>query len=162
MILLAPDSRAATWDYLNTATFGPDVAFINASMGAVFANYRVDPTMLGIEGFSDGATYALILGELLPEAPPHMDESALPQHWPLCIHAMWYVHGPSPRLVCLLSAGRSALCASDSTHHHQPLVAVLLPGMALAAARQLLQPAVCCAADSEAVQESPTEGCLSG
>ena len=63
MILLAPDSRAATWDYLNTSTFGPDVSFINASMGAVFANYRVDPTMLGIEGFSDGATYALILGK---------------------------------------------------------------------------------------------------
>lgn len=64
VIILAPDSRAATWDYLDTATFGPDVSFINASMGAVFANYRVDPTMLGIEGFSDGATYALILGKL--------------------------------------------------------------------------------------------------
>ena len=44
------------------------MAFINASMAAVFANYRVDPTMLGMQGFSDGATYALILGMPLPFA----------------------------------------------------------------------------------------------
>ena len=62
MLLLAPDSRLATWDYLNTSTFGPDLAYINASMAAVFGLYHVDPAQLAVEGFSDGATYALILG----------------------------------------------------------------------------------------------------
>ena len=62
MILLAPDSRLATWDYLNTSTFGPDVAFINVSLAAVFSLYRVAPSQVALEGFSDGATYSLILG----------------------------------------------------------------------------------------------------
>ena len=78
MLLLAPDSRLATWDYLNTSTFGPDVAFINASMAAVFGRYRVDPTQLAIEGFSDGATYALILGAPACVGKPGERAEALP------------------------------------------------------------------------------------
>ena len=65
IILLAPDSRAATWDDLpaGQSSFGPDVAFISAALAQTFALYNVDPTKLGIQGFSDGATYALGLGE---------------------------------------------------------------------------------------------------
>jgi len=65
IILLAPDSRGATWDDLPAAqgSFGPDVAFINAALGQTFALYNIDATKLGIQGFSDGATYALGLGE---------------------------------------------------------------------------------------------------
>ncbi|CAL5227021.1 g9914 [Coccomyxa viridis] len=64
IILLAPDSRAATWDDLPAGqnSFGPDVAFISAALAQTFALYNVDPTKLGIQGFSDGATYALGLG----------------------------------------------------------------------------------------------------
>jgi predicted esterase len=40
------------------------VAFINAALSQVFSLYRVDAASLGIQGFSDGATYALGLGEL--------------------------------------------------------------------------------------------------
>ena len=136
-ILLAPDSRAATWDYLNTATFGPDVAFINASMGAVFAKYRVDPTTLGIEGFSDGATYALILGTLLLEALPHM--SVLSPHRPLCLHTGGHVHWPSPQLICLLTFASLALPASASAQQQNLLVAVsmTMPCLAPAATDQL-------------------------
>jgi predicted esterase len=43
-------------------SFGPDVAFINAALSQIFQLYNVDATMLGIQGFSDGATYALGLG----------------------------------------------------------------------------------------------------
>lgn len=61
IILLAPDSRGATWDDLPAAqgSFGPDVAFINAALAQTFALYNVDAARLGIQGFSDGATYAL-------------------------------------------------------------------------------------------------------
>ena len=67
IILLAPDSRGATWDDLPAAqgSFGPDVAFINAALAQTFALYNVDAARLGIQGFSDGATYALGLGEAL-------------------------------------------------------------------------------------------------
>lgn len=60
-ILLAPDSRDFTWDVI-LGGFGPDVAFIDSALEAVFRSCRVDPARIAIEGFSDGASYALSLG----------------------------------------------------------------------------------------------------
>jgi phospholipase/carboxylesterase len=60
-LILAPDSRARTWDVL-TGGFGPDVAFLDAALRAVFAAAPVDPARLAISGFSDGASYALSVG----------------------------------------------------------------------------------------------------
>ena len=67
IMVLAPDSRGATWDDLPAAqgSFGPDIAFINAALAQTFALYNVDAARLGIQGFSDGATYALGLGGTL-------------------------------------------------------------------------------------------------
>jgi poly(3-hydroxybutyrate) depolymerase len=64
IIVLAPDSCGTTWDRLQGANgvFGPDIAFIGAAMTETFALYNVDPARLAIQGFSDGATYALALG----------------------------------------------------------------------------------------------------
>jgi phospholipase/carboxylesterase len=61
LILLAPDSRRATWDVIQGG-YGPDIAFIDAALAAIFARYAVDPVHLGIGGFSDGASYALSVG----------------------------------------------------------------------------------------------------
>lgn len=61
LVLLAPDSRDTTWDVI-IGRFGPDVSFIDRALGHVFDRYAVDPTRIGIEGFSDGASYALSLG----------------------------------------------------------------------------------------------------
>jgi phospholipase/carboxylesterase len=61
LLLLAPDARAVTWDILRGG-YGPDVAFIDRALTLVFARCAVDPTRVGIEGFSDGASYALTLG----------------------------------------------------------------------------------------------------
>ena len=69
-MLLAPESRGSDWDYAMTQTFGPDVDFINAALQAVFARYNVQSSSIGMQGFSDGATYALALGE--PNASAHM------------------------------------------------------------------------------------------
>jgi predicted esterase len=60
-ILVAPDSRGSTWDILRGG-YGPDVAFINRALELIFSRYAIDSNRLAIEGFSDGASYALSLG----------------------------------------------------------------------------------------------------
>ncbi|MGY4653034.1 phospholipase/carboxylesterase [Mycobacterium sp. URHB0021] len=61
LLLLAPDSRDTTWDVI-VGSFGPDVTFIDRALAHVFARYTVDPTRLGVGGFSDGGSYALSVG----------------------------------------------------------------------------------------------------
>ena len=58
LLLLAPESRGRTRD----GGYGPDVLFINRALEHVFARYAVDPSRVAVEGFSDGASYALGLG----------------------------------------------------------------------------------------------------
>jgi predicted esterase len=59
--VLAPDSRAATWDVIR-GQFDRDVDFIDQALDRVFRIVPVDPDRIWIGGFSDGATYALSLG----------------------------------------------------------------------------------------------------
>jgi phospholipase/carboxylesterase len=61
VIVLAPDSRAATWDVTHGA-FGPDVQFINRAMRSTARRYAIDFTRVALAGFSDGASYAISLG----------------------------------------------------------------------------------------------------
>lgn len=61
LVLLVPDSRGSTWDVI-TDDYGPDVAFIDRAMAEAFQQCAVDPARLAVEGFSDGASYALGLG----------------------------------------------------------------------------------------------------
>jgi phospholipase/carboxylesterase len=61
LLLLAVDSRGATWDLI-LDDYGPDVAFIDRALRQVFARHAVDPGRVAVGGFSDGASYALSLG----------------------------------------------------------------------------------------------------
>ncbi|MBW4563470.1 MAG: phospholipase [Mojavia pulchra JT2-VF2] len=61
LILLAPASRFNTWDLLY-GEYGADIAFIDRALTQTFSRYAVDPTRIGVEGFSDGASYALSVG----------------------------------------------------------------------------------------------------
>jgi len=61
LILLAPDSRGGTWDVIRGG-LGPDVAFIDQALHQTFGRYAIDPAHIAMEGFSDGASYALSLG----------------------------------------------------------------------------------------------------
>lgn len=61
IILMAVSSFGGTWDAVGRE-FGVDVATIDEALTAAFARCAVDPARVGIEGFSDGATYALALG----------------------------------------------------------------------------------------------------
>lgn len=60
VLLLVPESRGATWDVILDG-YGPDVAFLDAALRAVFQRHRVDPRRVALAGFSDGASYALSL-----------------------------------------------------------------------------------------------------
>lgn len=61
MVLLAPDSRAFTWDLI-IGGFGPDVEFLDLALAHTFERCRIDPARIALGGFSDGASYALSLG----------------------------------------------------------------------------------------------------
>jgi len=61
LILLAPDARRGTWDVIR-GRYGPDIAFIDRALAQTFGRYAVDPARRAIEGFSDGASYALSAG----------------------------------------------------------------------------------------------------
>jgi phospholipase/carboxylesterase len=60
-IVLAPESRSATWDVIRGG-YGPDVAFIEGALDKVFRLHAVDPERIAVAGFSDGASYALSIG----------------------------------------------------------------------------------------------------
>ncbi len=60
-VVLAPDARKHTWDFLS-GDFGPDVAFIDGALKQTFDRCSIDPARVAIAGFSDGASYALTLG----------------------------------------------------------------------------------------------------
>ncbi|HEY9669454.1 MAG TPA: hypothetical protein V6C91_21755 [Coleofasciculaceae cyanobacterium] len=61
LILLAPTSRSGTWDILLNR-YGPDIAFIDQALMQTFSRYAIDIRHVAIEGFSDGASYALSVG----------------------------------------------------------------------------------------------------
>lgn len=61
MILLAVASRERTWDVI-LGGFGPDVEHVDAALAEVFSTYAIDRGHLAVQGFSDGASYALSLG----------------------------------------------------------------------------------------------------
>lgn len=61
LILLAPDSRGRTWDVI-LGGYGPDIAFLDEALDLTFSRCAVDPKHIAVEGFSDGASYALSLG----------------------------------------------------------------------------------------------------
>ncbi len=61
MILLAPESRRETWDVL-FGGYGPDIAIMDVALGQTFERYAIDARHIAVEGFSDGASYALSVG----------------------------------------------------------------------------------------------------
>lgn len=61
IVLVAPKSRAHTWDVIVDG-FGRDVASIDDVLTDVFRRCAVDASRIAIGGFSDGASYALSLG----------------------------------------------------------------------------------------------------
>jgi predicted esterase len=60
-LLLAPESQSSTWDAIYRP-FGPDLETVDALLRYAFDHCAVDPSRVVLEGFSDGASYALAVG----------------------------------------------------------------------------------------------------
>ncbi|HET9596720.1 MAG TPA: phospholipase [Anaeromyxobacteraceae bacterium] len=61
VVLVAPQSRAPTWDLVLGRT-DRDAELLDAALAAAANRVAVDPAHLALGGFSDGASYALSLG----------------------------------------------------------------------------------------------------
>nr|WP_295373902.1 PHB depolymerase family esterase [uncultured Sphingosinicella sp.] len=61
-LLLAPKSRAVTWDIIAERRFGADASALDAFVARITGDYAVDPERIAVAGFSDGASYALSVG----------------------------------------------------------------------------------------------------
>jgi phospholipase/carboxylesterase len=61
IVVLAPESRGRTWDVL-LGEVGPDLAYLQRALDHVKARVRVDRRRVALAGFSDGASYALVVG----------------------------------------------------------------------------------------------------
>lgn len=62
LVVLAPESRRASWDLISDSQYGPDVTLIDEALQTVFAQHLIDSGRIALGGFSDGASYALSLG----------------------------------------------------------------------------------------------------
>jgi phospholipase/carboxylesterase len=63
LVLLAPESRdPRDWDFVFPGYYGPDVEFIDRALKQTFDRLAVDAGRVAIEGFSDGASYAVSVG----------------------------------------------------------------------------------------------------
>jgi predicted esterase len=60
-LVLSVDSVGITWDAI-TFKYLSDVLFIDRALAHAFSQLSVDPARIVVQGFSDGATYALGLG----------------------------------------------------------------------------------------------------
>ena len=61
-VVVAPDSRGATWDIIHLQQFGPDIEFIDRVLDHMVDHVDVDTDRLAVGGISDGASYALCVG----------------------------------------------------------------------------------------------------
>ena len=60
LVLVSPASEEITWSFLRGRD--KDLPVVNRALAQAFARCRVDPRLVAVGGFSDGATYALTLG----------------------------------------------------------------------------------------------------
>lgn len=65
-IVLAPEAAGGTWDGVE-GIYGPDLVTIDAALRLTFARCAIDQNRICLEGFSDGASYALGVGITNPE-----------------------------------------------------------------------------------------------
>ncbi len=62
VVVVAPDSRAQTWDVIVLGGFAADPGFVDRALGAAADRCDADFGRMAAAGISDGASYALSLG----------------------------------------------------------------------------------------------------
>lgn len=61
-LLLVPESERPTWDVIQGGEYDRDIETIDRALRITFERCAVDPAKIFLEGFSDGASYALGVG----------------------------------------------------------------------------------------------------
>lgn len=62
VVVVAPDSRNATWDIITERGYASDPAFFNLALAYTFQRCNINATRIAIAGFSDGGVEALGVG----------------------------------------------------------------------------------------------------
>ena len=62
IVVVAPDSRYTTWDFLAVNGYRPDPQFIDIALAHTFLRCNINPARIAIGGFSDGGVESLGLG----------------------------------------------------------------------------------------------------
>lgn len=62
IVVVAPDSRFASWDILAVGGYGPDPTFFNVALAHTFLRCNINPARIALGGFSDGGAEALGVG----------------------------------------------------------------------------------------------------
>lgn len=109
--LLAPGARGLTWDVMSYK-YSYDVTFIDAALAWTFAQARIDTSRIVLQGFSDGASYAITLaaanGDLFTRAvinsPGYVPRSDSPAVGKL---PYWFSHGRQDSILNIDGASRA-------------------------------------------------------
>lgn len=108
-LVLAPKSRAASWDVISRRSYGADVGALDSALREVFGTYRIDPDRIAVGGFSDGASYALSLGLINGELFRHVFAFAPGFMAPERLHGkprIFVSHGKADRVLPIDSTSR--------------------------------------------------------
>jgi phospholipase/carboxylesterase len=60
VVMVAPAAAGSTWSFIRGRD--TDLPFVDRALRRAFARCRIDPRLVAVGGFSDGASYALTLG----------------------------------------------------------------------------------------------------
>jgi phospholipase/carboxylesterase len=120
-LVLAPKSIELTWDIVR-GSCGPDLGFIDTLLAWTLQRYAVDPSRVGVAGFSDGASYALSVGmmngdlfhDILAFSPGFartLNRTGLPR--------IYIAHGKGDPILALDGARRIAQRLTDDGYNVQ-------------------------------------------
>lgn len=135
IVLLAVKSEASTWDR-TSGEFGPDVDLIDDALTEVFERYAIDRRHVAIEGFSDGASYALSLGLTNGDLFTHViafSAGFVAPEETRGSPAIWVSHGTSDPILPIESTARDWVPRLESAGYDVTFVE--FPGGHLAAPR---------------------------
>ncbi len=62
IVIVAPESRYATWDFLALGGYGADPAFFDIALDYTFRRCNINPARIAVAGFADGGVEAIGVG----------------------------------------------------------------------------------------------------
>lgn len=98
VVILAPDSRYASWDIIQEGGFAADPTYISFALDYLFKRCAINPSKIAIAGFSDGGMESLGIGVANGDFITHVmaySPGALATPWQKGMPKVWISHGQS-------------------------------------------------------------------